>query len=450
MPESGEPAGSYGSSGPGWYPDPWGRSAWRWWDGRSWTGWISPPETVGPAVVRQLVVEPAPATPAPPEAPARERLAGGAPAGIGPVEAPRQPAGQGRPGQVASPGQESGPAQPASPGSPGSPGAPGSPGQAWGRPPPAPGARLWDGRTGAISAPAVAEPARPVARSMRRRVTIEILVVLAVFPLPYSIAAVQDLVGYLLGEGPGNRIPILFPGHDGAALPFVVLEVLLPLAAAAVVLYLLSFGDLDAPPGARGGRAAGPAAIGLDRSQLRGDLALVLPVFAFCNLIPIVGGGVVLHALGVHSPNPSTSGLPSYYGIAYVAMAIVAGIVEEIVVLGYLVRRLEQLGMRPLWVVVIAVAVRGSYHLYYGWGVVPILAWATVSVVLYRRYRRLGPFIVVHMLWDTGLFLAGHVLTAEILVLTPLTIAFTAMWWRLVPVPAARIPGGSTGAWSDR
>jgi membrane protease YdiL (CAAX protease family) len=27
---------------PGWYPDPWGRAAWRWWDGYAWT-WITQP-----------------------------------------------------------------------------------------------------------------------------------------------------------------------------------------------------------------------------------------------------------------------------------------------------------------------------------------------------------------------------------------------------------------------
>jgi len=29
---------------PGWYPDPWGRSTWRWWDGLAWTWLVQPPE----------------------------------------------------------------------------------------------------------------------------------------------------------------------------------------------------------------------------------------------------------------------------------------------------------------------------------------------------------------------------------------------------------------------
>jgi membrane protease YdiL (CAAX protease family) len=265
---------------------------------------------------------------------------------------------------------------------------------------------------------------------------VEVVVVLAVFPLPYAISAVQALVAYLLGEGAGKRIPILFPGHIAAGFPFILLEVLLPLAAAALVLYLLS------QPGGDGG----PAAIGLDTKQPRADLALLLPVFVLCDLIPIAGGGILLHALGVHGPSPATGGLPAYYGVAYVAMALVAGVVEELVVLGYLVRRLEQIGLRPVWVVAIAVAVRGSYHLYYGWGVLPILAWATVSVLLYRRFRRLAPFVIVHALWDTGLFLLGHVLLAEILILTPLTIVFTAMWWHYLPPRTPPGPGPGTEA----
>jgi hypothetical protein len=286
-----------------------------------------------------------------------------------------------------------------------------------------------------------AEPARPVPKSDRRRLTLELLVVLAVFPLPYVLTALQALTASLLGEGPGQRIPILFPGHVGDGFPFILIEVLLPLAAGALVLYLLS------QPGGDGG----PSAIGLDRKQMRADAALLLPVFFLCDLIPIAGGGIVLHALGVHAPSPSLGHLPSYYNVAYVAMAVVAGVVEELVVLGYLVRRLEQLGLRSFWVVLIAVAVRGSYHLYYGWGVLPILAWATVTVLLYRRFRRLAPFVIVHALWDSGLFLLGRFTAAEVVILTPLTIAFTAMWWNQLPPKALAPPSSADGrAWSGQ
>ncbi|MGO9335221.1 MAG: hypothetical protein ACLQCU_14440 [Acidimicrobiales bacterium] len=51
------------------------------------------------------------------------------------------------------------------------------------------------------------------------------------------------------------------------------------------------------------------------------------------------------------------------------------------------------------------------------WGVLPALAWAFAGVLMYRRYRRPGPFIVVHVFWDAGLprlpFFGGGPLVAE-------------------------------------
>jgi membrane protease YdiL (CAAX protease family) len=287
-----------------------------------------------------------------------------------------------------------------------------------------------------------AEPALAVPKSERRRLVIELVIVLAIFPLPYVLSALQQLTGSLLGEGPGKRIPTIFPGHVAAGFPFVLAIVLLQLAGAALVLYLLS------QPGGDGG----PKAIGLDRKHVRADLALLLPVFLLCFFLPQTVAAVLLHALGVRGVSPSLGHLPTYYDVAFVLMAVVAGIVEEIVVLGYLVRRLEQLGLRPFWVVAIAVAVRGSYHLYYGWGVIPILAWATVSVIVYRRYRRLAPFIVVHALWDTGVLFIGWFTVGEAVVLTVVTIVFSSIWWRYVPPrPSPMGPAGQVheaGPWS--
>ena len=44
------------------------------------------------------------------------------------------------------------------------------------------------------------------------------------------------------------------------------------------------------------------------------------------------------------------------------------GILEEVLVLGYLLRRLDQLGWAPGKAIALAAVVRGSYHLYQGFG----------------------------------------------------------------------------------
>ncbi len=279
---------------------------------------------------------------------------------------------------------------------------------------------------------------------------VELLLVLAVFPLPYAVSAVIDLVNAAVGNGPGQRTPVLIKGHAPASFGLELVLILVPFAAAGLVAYLLSMeGPFGAsreaarqPSSGRGGEG-GLAALGLDLRRLRGDLALVIVVFVFCELIPIYGGGILLRAVGVHGVTPSTSGSPGYFLVLDIFTAVTSGIVEEIVVLGFLVRRLEQLKVPGWAVVAIAVAVRGSYHLYYGWGVLPILAWATVSVVLYRRYRRLLPFIVVHVIWDTSLFIASSMslksgsvfLVAEAGLLIPASFIVWLVWRSRIPLP---------------
>jgi membrane protease YdiL (CAAX protease family) len=263
----------------------------------------------------------------------------------------------------------------------------------------------------------------------------ELSIVMSVFPLPATLAAVQVLVGAILGANSPNRLPNLYSGHYPAGFVILLIETVLPLAAAALVLYLLSN---------PAGPDDGPRSIGLSRDLYRADLALLMPVFLLAFVVPMIGVGVVLahlHVKGVHIGNGH---VPTYYVVIDVVAGVVAGIVEEIVVLGYLVRRLEQLGLSSFAVVVIAVAVRGSYHLYYGWGVLPILAWATASVVLYRRWRRLAPFMAVHALWDVGLFLAQwfgyRVLGWEFLLLVVPTTTFFFLWKGFIPRPLGKPP----------
>ncbi|HEV2361179.1 MAG TPA: CPBP family glutamic-type intramembrane protease [Acidimicrobiales bacterium] len=278
----------------------------------------------------------------------------------------------------------------------------------------------------AVAAKAPREPAaEPVTDpATRRRQGIELLIVLAIFPLPYFFTAMQSLVETIVDpHTTQSRYPDVIPGHPGYSLPFNLVFTAATLAAPALVLFLLS----SSGEGAR--------SIGLRRGRVRGDLALVLPVFGVAYLVPFLGVGLLLRAAGVLGSSLKIGQTSNLYVIAAVVSAICAGVVEEIVVLGYLVRRLEQRGWPTAAVVVVAVVVRTSYHLYYGWGVLPIVAWALVSVLLYRRVRRLVPFIVVHALWDTttlltALFGSSAVIGAIPLVLTPVTILLTAVWWK--------------------
>jgi membrane protease YdiL (CAAX protease family) len=91
------------------------------------------------------------------------------------------------------------------------------------------------------------------------------------------------------------------------------------------------------------------------------------------------------------------------------------GILEEILVIGYLLRRLDQLGLSPARAIAISAVVRGSYHLYQGFGgFIGNAVMGVIFALLYLRWKRVTPLIIAHALIDTGAFvgyaaLHGHV-----------------------------------------
>lgn len=84
-----------------------------------------------------------------------------------------------------------------------------------------------------------------------------------------------------------------------------------------------------------------------------------------------------------------------------ISAAIENGFMEEVLVVGYLITRLEQLKL-PGWAAVgISAVLRGSYHLYQGFG--GFLGNAAMGVVFawwFRRTRRLWPLVIAHTLLD--------------------------------------------------
>lgn len=85
--------------------------------------------------------------------------------------------------------------------------------------------------------------------------------------------------------------------------------------------------------------------------------------------------------------------------------AIRAGLGEEVVVVGYLFNRLRQLGWSP-WVIIVGAAVlRGTYHLYQGFGgFAGNIAMGLIFGAIYLRSKRLLPLITAHIAIDTVAF----------------------------------------------
>ncbi|MPY52100.1 CPBP family intramembrane glutamic endopeptidase [Streptomyces acidicola] len=95
--------------------------------------------------------------------------------------------------------------------------------------------------------------------------------------------------------------------------------------------------------------------------------------------------------------------------------AIQNSVVEEVIVVGYLLRRLGQLGWSPGSALLASSLLRGSYHLYQGiGGFIGNVVMGVVFVYLYRRWGRVGPLVVAHSLLDIGAFVGYALLAGKV------------------------------------
>ncbi len=91
------------------------------------------------------------------------------------------------------------------------------------------------------------------------------------------------------------------------------------------------------------------------------------------------------------------------------------GILEEILVIGYLLRRLDQLRWTPWKAILFAAVLRGSYHLYQGFGAfIGNAVMGVIFGILYRRWGRVTPFIIAHTLIDAVTFVGYAALVGRV------------------------------------
>jgi hypothetical protein len=220
----------------------------------------------------------------------------------------------------------------------------------------------------------------------RRTIAEEILVVLSLSVLSGAAFAILSVI-----ESPVSGV-VVAAANQSNAFARQVLAFVFGLAPAFLVLHLVR----------RSGE--GPAVIGLGTPQPAQDAGRGAALFL---VVGAAGLGIYLAAvaLGVNRFVVPTPPLGHWWTVPAVFLnAIEAAAVEEIVVLGYLVTRLQQLSWSATQAVGASALLRGTYHLYQGWGgFVGNLAMGALFGVLFLRWRRrTWPFLLAHALLDVG------------------------------------------------
>jgi membrane protease YdiL (CAAX protease family) len=223
----------------------------------------------------------------------------------------------------------------------------------------------------------------------------ETIFVVTAFALPGVADAVDILARHLGGVSDLNEFPLPLP-HDPLASLFILLTVYLT-TALVVPIALLSLARTGQPP----------AALGLTRSNLPSDAVGAVGLWAgvwVANSVIIAPLSYVLS--NKHLTNTATnSHVPAYFIIYGLVVSATTAINEEVVVNGYFMTRLAQRGWSPNSSLALSLAVRTSYHAYYGIGLIATVPLGYIVTRSFQKRGRLARPILTHFLYDAILFI---------------------------------------------
>ena len=222
--------------------------------------------------------------------------------------------------------------------------------------------------------------------------------VLIVFALSLGASAVYAMISLVASiTAPGGLSsqtqtlnPSQAPGRPWLDLTYQLVGIAFALAPVALVIHLL-----------RRDHGQPLRVLGLDltrpgRDGLTGvGLALLIGV-------PGIGLYALARELGM-AVNLVPAALPKiWWAIPVLILSAIQNAVgEEVIVVGYLLTRLRDLGWRTPQSIVLSAVIRGSYHLYQGYGA--FFGNAVMGLIFgtfYRRYGRVAPLIVAHSILD--------------------------------------------------
>ena len=231
----------------------------------------------------------------------------------------------------------------------------------------------------------------------RARLRNEVLLVLGVSLGQSAVYSVVTIVGRITAETRlSDQTATLNPSQSPRPyldLTYQLLGIFFALVPVFLALHLLNR------------QRSAVALLGLDGRRPLFDLGSGVLLAAVIGL-PGLGLVWVASQLGINA-NLVPAALPDLWWAVPVLIlsAIQNAVLEEVVVVGYLVTRLRDLGLRLWSVVLISAVLRGSYHLYQGFGAfVGNAVMGVVFALFFIRTRRVWPLIVAHSLLDIVAF----------------------------------------------
>jgi membrane protease YdiL (CAAX protease family) len=242
------------------------------------------------------------------------------------------------------------------------------------------------------------DPAAVDAPPSRRALTGEIVIVLLLSLGQSAVYAVVSLIAKLTAGKPlSQQAAVLNQSQSPRPyldLTYQLLGIFFALIPVALAIYLLSRD-----------RLAPRRTLGLTADRPGFDLGWGT-LLAACIGIPGLLLVYVARLLGISADIVPAALQPVWWAIPVLVLsAIENAVLEEVIVVGYLITRLRSLGWSPVAVIACSAVLRGSYHLYQGFGAfVGNAVMGVVFALFYLRFKRVMPLIVAHSILDTAAF----------------------------------------------
>ncbi|WP_213002874.1 CPBP family intramembrane glutamic endopeptidase [Winogradskya consettensis] len=237
---------------------------------------------------------------------------------------------------------------------------------------------------------------RPVAT--RRQLGWEIAIVLLLSLGQSAVYAVVSLVAKLTAGRPlSQQTATLNPSQSVRPyldLTYQLLGIFFALVPVLLALYLLTRDRLE--PG---------RTLGIDFRRPGSDLGWGTSLAAGIG----IPGLLLVYAaakLGLNAQIIPAALNPVWWAIPVLILsAIQNAVLEEVIVVGYLVTRLKNLGWQLWWIVAASAVLRGSYHLYQGFGAfVGNAVMGVIFSLFFLKKGRVMPLIVAHSILDIAAF----------------------------------------------
>jgi len=235
-------------------------------------------------------------------------------------------------------------------------------------------------------------------QATRRLRTAEIVIVLLLSLGQSAVYAVVSLIAKLTAAAPlSQQAAVLNQSQSPRPyldLTYQLLGIFFALVPVALALYLLVRDHIDPR-----------RTLGLTADRPRFDLGWGT-LLAACIGIP---GLLLVYAakvLDINAQIVPSALRPVWWAVPVLILAAIENaVLEEVIVVGYLLTRLRAFNLPVARMVAISAVLRGSYHLYQGFGAfIGNAIMGVIFALFFLRTKRVMPLIIAHSLLDIAAF----------------------------------------------